>query len=388
MLRIRAPPRAVHSGGVVGGPRAGPVRVAPDHVPRADAEPRDDLADAVQVAAAQRRAREAAVERAEPGGVERGDRGGVAGAERRGAHRAARAGRRRRARPRRARRRPRRRRGTRVLAALRERAHPRVHRREHRLVVVGRGAGLGQAHDPAGHRARREPLERRDGRVQVGVVAVDRVDVLAQPEARVGDAHARGRGVAGERRGERAGLGRLEVLLEPEEAGRLGLQPPVDPARDEPVVVVAGDHRRARRPGRAPRRGRAYTGAASSAMSRLGRSRSSTPSPRITSRSAPRDRLEQRRAQLRPAQRGPCAAPSRGAGRRRRSSAPASRVAADAAAGRGPRRRLLARARGPVRDDAARRPRRRRGQGRAPGRRRRHARLGPAVARRGRRPTT
>ena len=75
--------------------------------------------------------------------------------------------------------------------------------------------------------------------MQVGVVAVDRVDVLAQPDARVDEPHLRGRRVARERRRERARLGRLEVLLEPEEAGRLGLQPPVDPAGDEPVVVVA-----------------------------------------------------------------------------------------------------------------------------------------------------
>ena len=55
---------------------------------------------------------------------------------------------------------------------------------------------------------------------------------------------------------------------------------------------------------------------------------------------------------------------------------------------RPPRRRLLARAGGPVRRDDARRPRGRRDQGRAPRRRRRHARLGPAVARRRERPTT
>ena len=46
---------------------------------------------------------------------------------------------------------------------------------------------------------------------------------------------------AGERRRERPRLGRLEELLEPEEAGRLGLQAPVDPARHEAVVVVARD---------------------------------------------------------------------------------------------------------------------------------------------------
>ena len=44
-----------------------------------------------------------------------------------------------------------------------------------------------------------------------------------------------------ERRGQRTGLGRLQVLLEPEEAGRLRFQAPVDPPGHQPVVVVAGD---------------------------------------------------------------------------------------------------------------------------------------------------
>ena len=200
---MRAPAARHPLRGVVGRPRPRAVGVAPDHVARADPEPRDDLADAVQVAAAQRRTGEVAVERPEPGGVERGDGGDVAGAERRRAHRAP-------APTVSGQRDPGARGGARTggqhgaLAALRERAHPGVQRGEHRLVVVRGRARLGQPHDPARHRARREPLERRDGRVQVGVVAVDRVDVVAQPDARVDEPHPRRRGVGGQRRGERA----------------------------------------------------------------------------------------------------------------------------------------------------------------------------------------
>ena len=128
-----------------------------------------------------------------------------------------------------------------VLRALDERVHPRVERRERGLVGVGGGVVLGQVHDPARHRAGGEALEGRHRRVDVGVVAVDRVDVVAQPHAGVGEAHARGRGLLGEPRGQRPGVGRRDPLLEAEEAGRLGLQAAVDPAGDEPVVVVAGD---------------------------------------------------------------------------------------------------------------------------------------------------
>ena len=71
-------------------------------------------------------------------------------------------------------------------------------------------------------------------------MAVDRVHVVAQPHAGVGDLHARGRGVLGQRDGQRAGGARLDALLEPEEAGRLGHQPAVDPSRHQRVVVVAG----------------------------------------------------------------------------------------------------------------------------------------------------
>ncbi len=109
--------------------------------------------------------------------------------------------------------------------------HPGVDRREHRLVGVGPRV-LGEVHDPARHRARGEPLERRHRRVQVGVVAVDRVDVVAQPHTGVGDADPRRGGALGEANGERPGVLGRHPLLELEEARRLGLQAALDPARD------------------------------------------------------------------------------------------------------------------------------------------------------------
>ena len=163
-------------------------------------------------------------------------------------------------------------------------------------------------------------------------------------------------------------------------AGSVSSRPSIQPATSPwswlPAVITSSP------PGPSASPRSRSTGAASSAMSRLGRSRSSTASPRITSRSAARTCLEQRGAQLGPAQQVRAAAGAEvEVGDDDRPHL--TRVAADAAAGGDPGRRFLARARGPVRDDAARRPRRRRGQGRAPRRRRRHPRLGPAVARRG-----
>ncbi|CAA9506406.1 MAG: hypothetical protein AVDCRST_MAG30-2224 [uncultured Solirubrobacteraceae bacterium] len=80
-------------------------------------------------------------------------------------------------------------------------------------------------------------------------MAVQGVDVVAQPQAGVGDRDAGGRGAPGERRGEPPGVGGLDALLESQEPHGLRLQAPVDPARDEAVVVVAGhDHELAVRP--------------------------------------------------------------------------------------------------------------------------------------------
>ena len=66
-----------------------------------------------------------------------------------------------------------------------------------------------------------------------------RVDVVAQPDARVGELQRRR---LGEPARQRPGVARREALLEAEEAGRLALQAGVDPARREPVIVVAGEH--------------------------------------------------------------------------------------------------------------------------------------------------
>jgi hypothetical protein len=71
-------------------------------------------------------------------------------------------------------------------------------------------------------------------------VAVDREHVVAQPHARIGEAHAGGCRALGEDGRERPGVDRLDPLLERQEPRRLGQQPAVDPAGHEPVVVVAG----------------------------------------------------------------------------------------------------------------------------------------------------
>ena len=138
--------------------------------------------------------------------------------------------------------------------------------------------------------------------MDVGVVAVDRVDVVAQPDARVGELHRAGRAGSASVARERARLGRREALLEPEEAGRLGLQARVDPARGEPVVVVARESTSSPSgPSAAP--SAAKNGAGELERVAVRRPRAArAPSPRITSRSTPLERLEQRLAQLGPAQ--------------------------------------------------------------------------------------
>ena len=194
-----------------------------------------------------------------------------------------------------------------VLRALDERVHPRVERRERGLVGVGGGVVLGQVHDPARHRPGRQALEGRHGRVEVGVVAVDRVDVVAQPHAGIGDLDPRRGGLLGEPRGQRAGVGGRDPLLEAEEAGRLGLQAAVDPARDEPVVVVAGGDqqlavgaeraaRGRRTPARRSRRRRAAAPRAARARRRGSRRRSwrATASSSGARRSARRSRSASR----------------------------------------------------------------------------------------------
>ena len=171
----------------------------------------------------------------------------------------------------------------RVVRALRERVQPGVERARHGLVVVRRRVLLGQRGDPLGHRADEDALEGRDGGVGVGVVAVEGVDVVAQPHAGVGELQPRGPRGLREGAGERA-VG-LEVLLEPEEPGGLALQARVDPARREPVVVVAGEHHellvRAE-----PLADRGEERARDARPRRGARPRAArAPSPRITSRS-------------------------------------------------------------------------------------------------------
>ena len=211
-------------------------------------------------------------------------------------------------------------------------------------------------------------------------MAVDRVDVVAQPRAGVGDPQPGGRGELGEALGERPGRRRLDRLGQPEEARRLGLQPRVDPARDEPVVVVAGEHQQlAVRAERAPRLGEERPGQLRGvAVRRLAQLE---PVAEDDEPVGVAQRVDQRRAQL-----GAAREVLPGAAPRCRSEMTSVRTPlvcrGDGAPRRHPRRRLLARPRGAAGGDAARRPRRRRGQGRAARRRRRHARLGPAVARR------
>ena len=296
-------------------PGHGPERcgVPEQHVRGGDLQPPQHLADPVQPAAPQRGAGEVALERPE---AERVD---DARPRRRS---------RRRARPRGADARAARPASAtqaradapapgaqhRVLGALRERVHPRVERREDGLVVVGRRAVGRQPDDPARHRAGGQALERRHGGVQVersGRAARRRRRAARCPGRRASAARAgaprRAARPAGRRRRARCGRSARGTR-------RLGLQPGVDPARHEPVVVVAGRAARAaRRPARA--RGRlGEAGPAISAASRCGASRSSSPSPRITSRSTSAQRRDQRRAQLGAAQRG-----------RRRSAAPRCR---------------------------------------------------------------
>jgi hypothetical protein len=72
-------------------------------------------------------------------------------------------------------------------------------------------------------------------------MAVDRVDVLAQPDAGVGDPQPR-RPEPGGDRGAGAAGPRVVVLLEAE-LGRAGQREPVEQRLGQAVVVVAGDDR-------------------------------------------------------------------------------------------------------------------------------------------------
>ena len=132
---------------------------------------------------------------------------------------------------------------------LGEAEEQRVDGRLHPLVLVdldarlpsggtsGSGPVLGDPQDPLDRR-HSQPLDRRHGQVAVEVVAVDRVDVLADPEPRVGEAHRRRAGVRGERLerqrppARRSARARAAAPLE---------RAPLEPRLDQVMVVVAGD---------------------------------------------------------------------------------------------------------------------------------------------------
>ena len=218
-------------------------------------------------------------------------------------------------------------------------------------------------------------------------MAVDRVDVVAQPHARVGDldaARARpARRAARPAARRRAGAIRCSRPRKP--AGSVCRRPSIQPATSPWSWLPAGDHSSPSGPSARPRS--ANTGAAISAASRCGASRSSSAvaedhEPVDAARRASSSGARSSARRSRSARRA-----SRGGGRRRRAcasgretSGPADdRPPARSTACSSPTSRACSRARS---RRCARRPRGRRGQGRAPRRRRRHARLGAAVARR------
>ena len=288
--------------------------MAPDDVARADVEALDHRADAGQVAAAQRRRRQARLERAEPGAVEREHRGAVAGAEREraralvavlggqllvGARRGAAADR-----------------DDGVVGALGERVQPGVERAEDGLVVVGGRAVLGQLGHVAGHRAGGDALERRDRGVDVGVVAVDRVDVVAQPDAGVGELQPR-RPARPRRAAARAGRparARSAARGRGSPAGSLCRRASIQPAAIPWSWLPASMTSSLSGPSASPTS--AKNGAATSIASRCAASRSSSPSPRITKPVDVRERLQQRLAQVGAAQQVAAARSGRGGGRR------------------------------------------------------------------------
>jgi hypothetical protein len=80
-----------------------------------------------------------------------------------------------------------------------------------------------------------DPLERGDRQVPVQVVAVGGVDVVAEPDPRVGDPERHAvQGFGEGRAGPRAQVG---VLGQAEAR----LRPLLEPAADETVIVIAGD---------------------------------------------------------------------------------------------------------------------------------------------------
>ena len=130
-------------------------------------------------------------------------------------------------------------------------------------------------------------------------------------------------------------------LLEAEEARRLGLQAAVDPARDEPVVVVAADqHELAVRPQRAPEVGEHVAGQLGRVALRRSRAARARRRGSRAGRRPPRPRAAARAGRGGGA--GPSASGSRGGDRRRRASALVRRLgSAPVTAGPGPLDGLL-----------------------------------------------
>ena len=148
-----------------------------------------------------------------------------------------------------------------------------------------------------------EALERGNGEVAVEIVAVGRVDIVAQPDPRIGDLD-RGAGELANQRRQRRRFG-LDALLEPERwlaLEQTSLEP--EPRRD--------DDRDCR--GRRSARHRARPRSARAEMARRAR----TPD-RSGGRAARSDRRVRRRGRLVRAPRtAPCETPRGAAGRRRR----------------------------------------------------------------------
>ena len=126
-----------------------------------------------------------------------------------------------------------------AAAALGDAVAESIYRGEHPLVIGGGGSGW-QRPGGAHHRGGGDALRPRQRQMGVDVVAVGGVDVIAQPDAGVGEGEARRRQPLGEPLG-RAGGG-VEAVLEPER-GSVEREP-VQQRLGEAVVVVARDEAR------------------------------------------------------------------------------------------------------------------------------------------------
>ena len=171
-----------------------------------------------------------------------------------------------------------------------------------RLVVVGRRAVLRELRDEARHRARRRCARtsapsrgcRRSGRGRRRRRRAARSRDRRTASARAAPPRPAGAPAVRRRRGAK----RCSRPRKP--AGslcrRASIQPAASPWSWLPADTISSPCAPNARPTSAK------NGAAISTASRCGASRSSSASPRITSRSTPRQRLEQRRAQVLPSQ--------------------------------------------------------------------------------------